>query len=275
MQRGVTRTLILTLLGLTAMAPLAAQSDVLASLGTTPREAHDSIFSTVATGVVTLAGEKSVFKAATSEQRAAMVRAVVAIARTFIGSADFARRYAIYRDAQRPEAPAVAQSGDEALQQQQQQMELAIKQAMAAAAQLPADARKELEANVAEMRRQIAELNADSAYRDAVNASVVEGARLAASEHAKKMAAFDADYPADVDALIARRLRQFLLTCGEVDFAAQLETGKDKKQRFVNKAYEARSAEWKLCFRAGKPAVDAARAAATEWLKALDSQQEF
>jgi hypothetical protein len=204
-----------------------------------------------------------------------MVRAVVAVARTFAGSADFARRYAIYRDAQKPVAPAVAQSGDEALKQQQQQMELAIKQAMAAAAQLPVDARKELEANVAEMRAQIAELNADPAYRDAVNTSAVEAARAAAAEHNQKMAAFEAEFPPDVNPLIARRLRQFLLTCGEVDFAAQLETGKDKKQRFVNKAYEARSAEWKMCFRAGKPAVDAARAAATEWLKALDSQQEF
>jgi hypothetical protein len=32
---------------------------------------------------------------------------------------------------------------------------------------------------------------------------------------------------------------------------------------------ERRSIEWKMCYRAGKPAVDAARRAAEDWLKGL------
>jgi hypothetical protein len=268
----VFRIAIFTILVVSGTTTITAQDEVLASLGTNLREAHDSIFSTLATGVAALTGERSVFKAASPEQRAVMVRGVIAVARAFTGSADFARRYAIYREAQKPVAPALAQSGDEAVKKQAEAMELAIKQALASATHLPADARIELEANIAEMRQQIAELNADPEYRAALDASTAEAARVAAAEQAEKMAAFETEFPAGVEALVAKRLRQFLLTCSEVDFDARLETGKDNVKRFVNKSYEARSADWKMCFRAGKPAVDAARAAATEWLKALDAK---
>jgi hypothetical protein len=44
---------------------------------------------------------------------------------------------------------------------------------------------------------------------------------------------------------------------------------RDKRMRFVDEDLETKPREWKMLFRAGKPAVDAARAAAEEWLKAL------
>jgi hypothetical protein len=252
-----------------AGAHVWAQNDVLATLGTTLREVQDSIFSSFATGVAALAGEKSVFKAASGEQRAALVRGVIAIARAFTSTDEFNRRYALYREAQKPRPSEAARTGDEARAQQQQAMELAIKQAMDGADKLPADARKQLEANIAEMRQQIAELNADPAYRAAVDASAAASAQDQEQELAQKLAVFNSEFPEHPQMLIARRLRQFVIACGDVDFAAKLETGKDKKQRFVNPAYERRSSEWKMCFRAGKPAVDAARAAANEWLTAL------
>lgn len=55
-----------------------------------------------------------------------------------------------------------------------------------------------------------------------------------------------------------------------VDFAAKTSLSKEnKKQKFINPDYELKPLQWKLMYRAGKPAVDAARAAAQEWLKAL------
>ena len=38
---------------------------------------------------------------------------------------------------------------------------------------------------------------------------------------------------------------------------------------FVNPAYQAKSAQWKTCYRAGKQATTAARAAVQAWLKEL------
>ena len=263
------RVILVTLLLGGGLAHGVAQSEILTTLGTNASDAHNSIFMTLTSGFPALAGERSVFQAASGEARAAMVRAVVAMARTFAGSADFAKRYALYRDAQKPQRAEEPRSGSEALSQQQQALEQAIKQAMEHAAQLPADARKQLEDSIADMRKQIAELNADPEYRAAVDQMAAANAQQGDAEFAHKLAAFNAEFPEDVNALIARRLRQFLTTCGDVDFDAPLETGADKQQRFINPAYERRSRDWKMCFRAGKPAVDAARAAANEWLTTL------
>jgi hypothetical protein len=269
MRAQMIRALLVTILLGGGMANVAAQPDILATLGTNATDAHNSIFMTLMSGFPALAGERSVFKTASAESRAAMVRSVMALARTFAGSADFARRYALYRDAQKPQRAPAPRTGTEALNQQQQAMEQAITQAMENAARLPADARKQLEDSIADMRKQIAELNADPEYRAAVDQMAAENAKQHEAEFTQKLAAFSVEFPEDVNALVARRLRQFLTTCGDVDFDAELETGADTRQRFVNPAYERRPRDWKMCFRAGKPAVDAARAAANEWLKTL------
>ena len=78
-------------------------------------------------------------------------------------------------------------------------------------------------------------------------------------------------YPADPRALVATRLRRFLDVTRDVDYAAQL-VDKDKKKVFADAAMEARPAEWKMSFRAGKPATDAARAFAQKWLDDLQAQ---
>ena len=66
------------------------------------------------------------------------------------------------------------------------------------------------------------------------------------------------------------RLREFLAESATVDFTAKTALSKEKKkQTFVNPEYELKPLQWKMMYRAGKPAVDAARAAAQDWLKAL------
>ena len=248
---------------------LSAQDDVVSALRTTDAEARGSIFSSFATGVIARTGDASVFKAATPQQRVSITRAVIALARAFSGTAEFVNRYAAYRNARRPGPEAVARTGDEARLEQQKAIEMAIKQAMAGAERMPADERKQLEQNIAEMRRQVAEIASDPDFRLQLDDTVAAAAKRADAEFLKKTAAFDAELPADPKMLIATRLRQFIALCSTVDFAATLQVGEDKKLRFVNPAYEQKPSEWKMCFRAGKPAVDAARAAAEEWLKAL------
>jgi hypothetical protein len=264
------RAVIVAAVVMLGASRVAGQHDVLDTLGATLADARDSIFSSIVTGTPALTGNRAVFKAASLEHRASMVRAVIAIARAFAATPDFTRRYALYREAQQPRRSTAARTGDEARTQQQAAMELAIKQAMAGAERMPAEARKELEANIADMRKQIAELNADPSYRAIVDQAASAAAQEEDAEIAKQIAVFNNEFPEDVNALMARRLRQFLLACGDVDFDAKLTEGPDDTLRFVNPAYERRSAEWKMCFRAGKPAVTAARAVAEEWLNSLN-----
>jgi hypothetical protein len=89
-----------------------------------------------------------------------------------------------------------------------------------------------------------------------------------AKRHQEDLARWNEEFPADPNVVIARRLRRFLEVSGSVDFNAKLEK-KDDRMRFAETRYEEKPADWKLYYRAGRPAVTAAQAAVRAWLKEL------
>ena len=247
----------------------AAQSDVFTTLGSNETEAREQIFSSFSSGFVTPAGTAEVFKVATAEGRAAMVRAVIAFARTYSTSADFAKRYAKFRDDQKPAAPAAAKSGDQLRAEQRQSLEAGIANAQKTAKEKP-EMKKEMDQIAARLKKQLAELGKDKALNKEVDESLKRAAQGLAAGYKTKVAAWEQKYPADPNGIIAIRLREFLAESATVDFTAKTALSKEKKKyQFVNPDYEQKPLQWKMMYRAGKPAVDAARAAAQEWLKAL------
>jgi hypothetical protein len=246
-----------------------AQPNVFATLGSNETEAREQIFSSFSSGFVTPAGTAEVFKVATAEGRATMVRAVIAFARTYSTSADFAKRYATFRADQKPAAPQPAKSGDQLRAEQRQSLEAGIANAQKRAKDVPA-MKKEMDQLVAELKKQLADLGKDRTLNKQVDETLKQASEGLSAEYQKKVAAWDKKYPADPNAIVALRLREFLAESAGVDFTAKTALSKeDKKLKFVNPEYELKSRQWKMMYRAGKPAVDAARAAALEWLKAL------
>lgn len=75
----------------------------------------------------------------------------------------------------------------------------------------------------------------------------------------------------DPNVTLRRRLQEFLDLSADVDFAAAT-TGSGSSRRFVKEEYEAKSSQWKMCFRAGKEATGAARAFAQEWMESLPAK---
>lgn len=75
-------------------------------------------------------------------------------------------------------------------------------------------------------------------------------------------------YPTDPNELVKTRLKDFLAISATVDFDAQLTS----YRTFVNSEYEKKSSEWKMCYRAGKEVVEAARIEAQKWLDELNGQ---
>jgi len=76
------------------------------------------------------------------------------------------------------------------------------------------------------------------------------------------------EYPSDHKLMIKSRLEAFLQVTADVDYSASLKE-EYRMKKFVNPAYEKKPAEWKMAYRAGKPAVDAARTFAKAWLGEL------
>lgn len=83
-------------------------------------------------------------------------------------------------------------------------------------------------------------------------------------EYQEQLAKFQAAHPADPREAIRRELNEFLKVSASVDFNARVVNG-----RFADAAYQAKDDQWKRCYRAGKPAVDAAREVAQSWLQQL------
>ncbi len=73
-------------------------------------------------------------------------------------------------------------------------------------------------------------------------------------------------YPADPKDLVKKRLEDFLALSATVDFEATLTSNK----MFTNPEYEKKDPAWKMCYRAGKEVVAAAREEAQKWLDELN-----
>jgi hypothetical protein len=263
------RTLfVLTLVVCTALS-LGAQSDIIARLGSSVDEANNAIFSAFSTGTVYMAGTSEVFKSANAQARAAMVTSVIGVARAFTASADFNKRWGVYREQQKPSAPETGPTSMSALQAQQKKgFEEAIKNLEEAAKKMP-QLKATFDEQIKSMREQIAELSkSDPAANAEMDAIFKQGAEQAQLRHKQALAEWEKNYPVDPKPFIARRLREFLALSATVDYTATL-VKKDGVMKFEKPDYERKNAQWKYMYRAGKPAVDAARAAAQEWLKTL------
>jgi len=80
----------------------------------------------------------------------------------------------------------------------------------------------------------------------------------------------EAAIPADPNTFVATRLRDFLALTEAIPWRARLATNERGHRVFVDATLEQKPRDWKLCFRAGRPALDAARTFARRWLADLD-----
>jgi len=249
------------------MTAAAASQDHLANLGVTAGRAREAVFDSFVSGSISLAGESKVFTAAPDAARVAMVNFALNLARTFAESDDFKRRYADHRDANGPDPLPDAPSVDAVLEKQRDGFEQQVVEMRKLFDQITPEQRATLEAGWKDMRAQLTEMETGPRRAELEKALRQQHtARVRERETAMKQ--LEAVWPTDPRTLVADRLRHFLEVSADVAYTAKL-TERNGKQVFADPALEARPKEWKLCFRAGKPATDAARAFAQKWLNDL------
>ena len=74
----------------------------------------------------------------------------------------------------------------------------------------------------------------------------------------------DNRYPEDPQELVKKRLEEFLEVSETVNFEAEM-----RGNMFADAKYEGKDDKWKMCYRAGKEVVGAAREEAKKWLDEL------
>ena len=267
---SVTRfTVIITSLAVTGGVAAGAQNH-LAQLGITEGRAREAVFDSFITDTLSVAGNNEVFKAASASGRVALVNFTLTLARAFAESDDFKRRYADHREANGPDPLPPIPSVDEVLAKQRAGFEEQVEQMRKLFDQITPEQRATLEEGWKDMRRQLTEMETGPRRAELERALREQYAELS-RQRETAMTELDSVWPPDHRTLLANRLRHFLDVSKDVAYEASL-IDKEGKQLFADPALEARPKEWKMCFRAGKPATEAARSFAQKWLSDLEAQ---
>ncbi|HUQ87877.1 MAG TPA: hypothetical protein VM096_09980 [Vicinamibacterales bacterium] len=252
------------------MAGVAVAQDQLATLGISEGRAKEAVFDSLMSDAVSIAGKPAAFIAMAPSARVALVNFALTLARSFVESDDFKRRYADHREANGPDPLPEEQTADSIFKKQRDGFENQVTEMRKLFDQITPQQRATLEEGWKEMRQQFDEMEKGE-RRQQIEANLTAQRAEQVSARDAAMKEFEKTYPADPRGLVAMRLRRFLDVTKDIDYSAQL-VDKDKKKVFANTALESKPSEWKMAFRAGKPATDAARTFAQKWLNDLQAQ---
>jgi hypothetical protein len=252
------------------MAAAATAQDHLASLGISEGRAKEAVFDSFMSDALSLAGKPAAFIALTPAARVTLVNFALNLARTFVDSDDFKRRYADHREANGPEPLPEEQTADSVLAKQRAGFETQVAEMRKMFDQITPEQRATLEEGWKDMRDQLTAMEKGERRKE-LDGMLKEQRAGQVRQRDNAMQEFEKTYPADHRTLVAMRLRHFLEATRDVAYDAHL-VDKDKKKVFADAALEGKPAEWKMAFRAGKPATEAARAFAQKWLADLQTQ---
>lgn len=204
-------------------------------------------------------------------QRGEVVQEIVGFTKAYVSSADFNKRYAEYRESNKPQPPEPPKPMAQQRKEHRESMVQSLKEFEATMKSMPADQRSMLSGTVDMMKQQIKELdNPDNPMFSKQMEDVMKQSHVyALEEYKQRTAEWEEKYPKGPSPMIRKWLNQFLEMSNDIDFAAKLVPAEGGKMAFANPTYEKKSSQWKMCYRAGKEAVQAGRAAAQQWLGEL------
>jgi hypothetical protein len=269
----------LILLLLVAPVTQLRAGDVLSDLSISQGQAEGFVADSITNGHLYFPPNARAIPAAS---RAAVVQAVGALAQAYVQTDDFKSRYTEWWKSQEPGKPQSLEA--KAAEEKQREEDSAKEQAkiledlkgQIKTSEDPA-VKKVLQEMLAGMVKMQADMKAATEtpeykrqMKEAQEAvKTIEAAQYQqdVADYQKKLTQWQEEQNPKV--LIKRGLEKFLSDTGSVDFDAALSPDSSGKLRFVKEEYQHKDDVWKQAFRAGKPAVEAARRFAQEWLKTL------
>ena len=195
--------------------------------------------------------------------RGPVMNGIYAFAKTYVNAPAFRTAYADTRARHRPPAPASSGTVDQELKaklaKEMEEQEAGFKMLEANGMKAEADRQRK---QFAAMQRDLA-----AVYRTELE----EGRARDAAAYAEGVKEWEARFPASANAFVAKHLREFLETTGDVDFSAKLvRSPVDGSMGLADAAYRRKPWQWQEAVHYGPEAIAAARSAASAWLKALN-----
>jgi len=246
----------------------ARAGDAPTQLGTTAQQMADDASAGLEYGQLPWGSARDAFKAASPEQRAELVKLGLGWAKTYFASDEFKAAYEKMRTERKPSPPEARGTIDEELAKLKAETEQQIADMKKGLEQLTDEQRKQAEEGVKQAEENIRKNQADPEFQKLQRQGLEIQREAEQTQYKQDLEEWEKKYPADSRVLIAQRINEWLETCKDVDFSAQLDSSGDRT-KFVDPAFEGKSGDWKTCYRGGKPALDAAREFAAAWLTEL------
>ena len=252
-------------------AIVAAQTG-LADFGINENQLKTRLARAVVDGYIPMYPNAKLFHAATPAVRAAFVKNALAWMKTHTESPAFKADYDKQRAAAKPTPPASKGTPDEQLAKYFADQRQSVEEMKKNVAQMPPDMQKQMQATIQQMQANVEQQAKNPQMAAMLKQGFAQQAEQDKQTYEKDKADYEAKFPADPKVLIAGRLHKFLDLSKDLAFDAKLVPGGNGKMKFADSQYEGKSDEWKLCYRAGKEPVEAARAFATDWLRQIEQK---
>jgi hypothetical protein len=239
--------------------------DMLGKLGLTKEDANTRISQSLLNGYLNYYGIRNLHSIATGD-RAAIVKDLTAYAKQYAGSEAFKKDYEQLRERNKPQAPQKMQTAEEMRAEMIGIAANNIKKFEADLKTANAQMKPINEQMLAESRKMLKE------YEDPNNEMIrtyaqnyKESERIQQEAYQNVLKGWEAKYPVNQLYFVKTRLQEFLTATEGIDFNAALIERNGKKY-FTDQKYEYKGSRWKMGYRAGKDAVETARAFAEQWL---------
>jgi vacuolar-type H+-ATPase subunit H len=241
--------------------------DFLKQLGITKKDADERIVSTILSGSFNEYGLRNAKNIATGN-RAAIVKDVLEYSKNYIGSSAFSKAYNEMKQNQKPQLLHL-QTPEEMQKELIERSKKSVAEMEASTQKADASLKPMFEKMVADAKKQLKEAeDPDNKMIATYRKNYPQAMKDAQTGNEKLLADWEARYPSNHLLFVKKRMQEFLEETKDIDFSAQL-VEKNGKKYFVNKEYESKSNRWKMGFRAGKEAVEAARIYVQQWMKEI------
>lgn len=237
-------------------------------LGLTQAQGTEKIRNSFVTGYSNLYGIRNAKNIATGN-RAAVARNLFQYTKAYVSGSEFKNYYLKERASYKPVAPEAARTKEEIRREMIAEMEKSIRDAEKAMAGMTADIRKALQPSVDDARKQLEDYKKPESKMVEIR---YQGEQMRfnneTARYERDLKKWETDFPVALNQLIRSRLEKYLAIAATVDFDAELAE-KNGKKRFVNTAYEYKSSDWKMIYRAGKEVYEAVKPLVEGWLQQL------
>jgi hypothetical protein len=255
------------------------------------KNGREVIFDNIKYGYLSLPeiAQKAKLKSLSSGRRSAIVNAIGDYIKEYIHSEEFKEKYLENgpTEPQKPVKAATIDNSDKAIDESVSKPsdQIAQMEAMANNPALPEDVRAQLKKSVEDLKK--SGMVSDDKYEQSKKdkkAEIQEENDNAQKQYENDMALYNKNMKIydslmveykqmeahfKPEAIMKNRLIEFLKLTESVDFNAKLIDKGDHYFVFEKPEYENKSSAWKLCFRAGKETIDAARNYAKGWLNEI------